>query len=264
MRGIWNFVASAVAGVAIVGASPVFAQQDNLLQKIKDKGTLRVCTAGYSPWTIKNPVTNVWEGIVPEIVKEVGENLKVKVEWVDVTWATIIPSLQSDKCDLAATALWTAPQRAEVISFTRPIGSDGMSIFVPASSNARSLADLDQKGKIITVAAGSGDERTAKSLFKNAEVKSVVADRANSAVMEVAAGRADGASAAFSGTAQLIKVNPNLKVKPIEGLIYNETPFAFGTPPREYFFRDYMNVIIGNMETAGKLQEIKDKWTKLR
>jgi len=253
-----------VAGCWMVtSASSVAAQQDNLLQKVKDKGTLRVCSAPYNPWNIKNPTTNEWEGIVPDIVKEIGEALKVKVEWVDATWATIIPSLQSDKCDLAGAALWTAPQRAEAISFTRSIGGDGMTIFVPSNSTVKSIAELDQKGKVITVTSGSGDERIAKGLFKNAEVKSVVSDRPSVSVMELAAGRADAASAAFAGTAQLIKTNPNLKVKPIEGLMYNFTPFAFGVPAREYFFRDYVNVVIGNLDASGKLQEIKDRWTKL-
>src|SRR4029453_14118515 len=109
-----------VAGCSmVISASSVAAQQDNLLQKVKDKGTLRVCSAPYNPWNFKNPTKNEWEGIVPDIVKEIGEALKVKIEWVDATWATIIPSLQSDKCDLAGAALWTAPQRAEAISFTR-------------------------------------------------------------------------------------------------------------------------------------------------
>lgn len=254
-------IAAGLSGV--FGASPATAQQDNLLQKVKDRGTLRVCAAPYNPWNVKNPTTNVWEGIIPDIVKEIGEALKVKVEWVDAAWATIIPSIQSDKCDLAGAALWTAPQRAEAISFTRSIGGDGMTIFVPSNSTVTSIAELDQKGKVISVTSGSADERIAKGLFKNAEVKSVVADRPSVSVMELAAGRADAASAAFAGTAQLIKNNPNLKVKPIEGLMYNFTPFAFGVPAREYFFRDYVNVVISNLEASGKLQEIKDRWIKL-
>ncbi len=225
---------------------------------------MRVCSAAYSPWNIKNPITNQWEGIVPDIVNEIGTALDVEIEWVDVSWSTVVPSVQSNKCDLVGAALWTAPQRAEIISFTRPIGGDGMSIFVPADSNAKSLADIDVKGKVISVASGSADERVAKSLFKNAEVKSVVSDRANSALMELIAGRVDAASAAFAGTAQFIKANQNLNVKPIEGLVYNFTPFAFATPPREYFFRDYVNTVIGNLDASGKLVEIKDAWTKVQ
>lgn len=255
-----------VIGAILLTASAVCAsaqQADNLLQRVKERGTLRVCAAAYNPWNIKNPTNNQWEGIVPDIVKEIGDALKLKVEWVDSSWATVIAGVQTDKCDLIGAALWTSPQRAEAISFTRPIGGDGMSIFVPQNSTAKSLADIDQKGKIVAVASGSGDERVARGLFKNAEVKAIVSDRGSPAVMELAAGRADAASAALAGTSQLIKSNPQMRVKPIEGLQYAYTPFAFAVPPREYFFRDYVNVVIGNLEASGRLQEIRDQWTKL-
>lgn len=81
--------------------------------------------------------------------------------------------------------------------------------------------------------------------------------------MELVAGRVNASSGAYAGTARVIKTNPNLKVKPIEGLVFNFTPFAFATPPREYFFRDYVNTVIGNLEASGKLAAIKDAWTKV-
>ena len=242
---------------------PAIAQQDNALQRVKDRGTLRVCAAAYSPWSVKNPTNNEWEGIVPDIVKEITDALKVKLEWVDSSWATLIAGVQADKCDLIGAALWTSPQRAEAVSFTRPIGGDGMTIFVPSDSTVKSIAELDIKGKVIAVAAGSGDERVARSLFKNAEVKAIVADRSHPAVMELAAGRADAASAALLGTSQMLKSNSQVRVKPIEGLQYAFTPFAFATAPKEYFLRDYVSTIIGNLEASGRLKEIRDQWTKI-
>lgn len=262
---IRNLAAAAAMALATTafGASGAAADSDTVLQKIKDAGTMRVCSAAYAPWNIKNPTNNVWEGIVPDIVNEIATALEVEVEWVDVSWSTVIASVETGKCDLVGSALWTAPQRAEVISFTRPIGGDGMSIFVPSGMNATSLEDIDVAGKVVAVASGSADERVAKALFKNAEVKSIVSDRANSAVMEVAAGRADAASAGFAGTAQMLKANSNLKVKPVEGMMFNFTPFAFAVPAKEYFFRDYVNVVLGNLDASGRLKEIKDAWTKV-
>jgi polar amino acid transport system substrate-binding protein len=259
------------AGLAILalaaglGGSPAVAQpQDNLLATVKEKGVLRVCSAAYTPWSVKNPITNKWEGIVPDIVKRIGDALKVKVEWVETGFSTLIPSLQSDKCDMIGAALWTAPQRAEVVSFTRPIGGDGMTIFVPSSSTATSLADVDVTGKIVATSAGSADERIAKSLFKHATVKPIISSNPSPAVTELAAGRADAASAALVGTELFIKNNPNIKVKAIPGLVYDFTPFAFAVPARQYFFRDYLNVVIGNLDASGELGKIRDKWMKIK
>jgi ABC-type amino acid transport substrate-binding protein len=253
----------ALGAVAIsLTVTSTAAQQDNLLQRVKERNVLRVCAAAYAPWNVRNPVTNQWEGIVPDIVKELGDALKVKVEWVDTSWATIIASLQTDKCDLGGAALWTAPQRAEVISFTRAIGGDAMTIFVASDSSAKSIADVDQPGKVVAVASGSADERVAKSLFKHAQVKPVVSDQPSPAVMELASGRADAASAALIGTSQFVKNNPNLHVKPIPGVSYNFTAFAFAVPAKEYFFRDYVNIVLNNLDDSGKLKEVREKWTK--
>jgi ABC-type amino acid transport substrate-binding protein len=80
--------------------------------------------------------------------------------------------------------------------------------------------------------------------------------------MELAAGRVDAASAALIGTSHFIKKNPNLRVKPIEGLSYNYTSFAFAVPAKEYFFRDYLNVILNNLDDSGKLKELRESWIK--
>ncbi|TAN03027.1 MAG: amino acid ABC transporter substrate-binding protein [Rhizobiaceae bacterium] len=252
-----------MATAASAFATSAMAAQDNMLAKVKESGTLRVCTAAYAPWSVKNPIDNKWEGIVPDIVEEIGKALQVKVEWVDTSWATIVTSIQTGKCDLGGAAIWTAPQRAEVVSFTRPIGGDSMTIFVPNDSTAKSLADVDVAGKNIAVASGSADERVAKALFKKATVKPVVSDQPSPAVMELASGRADAASAALLGTSYFIKKNPNLHVKPIAGLSYNYTPFAFAVPAKEYFFRDYINIVLGNLDDSGKLKTIRDKWASL-
>src|SRR5260221_9041692 len=86
------FLVGALAGFVAVGAAPAArAADDNLLQTIKSRGTMRVCDVDYAPWNVKNPGTNRWEGVNVEIADLVAGMLKVKLEHVDATWATIIP-----------------------------------------------------------------------------------------------------------------------------------------------------------------------------
>ncbi|MGF7161579.1 polar amino acid transport system substrate-binding protein [Rhodoligotrophos appendicifer] len=251
---------------AALVASLVFASaaraDDDLLERVKERGTLRVCTINYTPWNILNPVDNSWTGLNVDIVAEITKGLEVKVEWVDSAWSTIIQNLKSDKCDLGAAALWTSTGRASNVSFTRPIGGDGSTLFVPEDSAIASYEEIDKAGNIITVLSGSADEKLAKEKFKNAEVKSLVTDQVAAHILEVASGRANAAFGGFAGNAQFISNNPNIKVKPLPDLLVNFVPFAYAVPAKEYFFRDFVNIVISNLESTGKLDEIKNRWIK--
>jgi len=259
-----RYSVSVFFGILTLAAAASPAQSaDDRLEKIKDRGVLRACTVNYVPWNIKNPATNEWEGINIEIAQEIANGLEVDIEYVDSAWSTVIQSVDTDKCDIAVGALWTAPARAETVLFTQPIGGDGMAIFVPVDSTATSPADIDKPGNIVVVQSGSSDEKTARQLFKQAEVKSLVTDKAGAQILEVASGRANAASGALVGNSQFIKSNPNIKVKPLKDFVLNYTSFAFALPVGEYHFLNYVNVALTNLEASGKLQQIKDKWTKL-
>ena len=250
-----------VAIVSILCASTPSAAQDNLLERIKERGAIRVCAINYTPWNILNPVDNSWTGINVEIVEDLAAGLEVKVEWVDSAWSTLIQNVKTDKCDLGSAALWTSAARAQNVSFTRPVGGDGSTLFVPAESAVTSYEEIDQAGNIITVMSGSADEKLAKETFKNAEIKSLVTDQVAAHILEVAAGRANAAFGGYAGNALFITNNPNIKVKPLPDLLVNFVPFAYAVPAKEYFFRDYVNIVISNLESSGRLAEIKKRWT---
>jgi ABC-type amino acid transport substrate-binding protein len=256
-------IASVLAVVAIFATPSQHAfAQDALLKTIKDRGVLRVCDVDYAPWNVKNPATEEWEGIDVDIANELAQGLKVKLEHVDATWSTLIPNMETKRCDVALDGLFISPQRAQLVTFTRPFAEDGIGLFVPKTSSARGVADLDQKGKVIAALAGSVDEAVARKLFKNATVKTVTANGVGVVMLEVAAGRADGAVAGYYGNSTFLRGNPNLPVKIVPDLFLTRTPIAFAVPAGEYFFRDYMNAVILLMEQNGRIKELIDKWTR--
>jgi ABC-type amino acid transport substrate-binding protein len=247
---------------ALVALSQSAVAQDALLKTIKDRGVLRVCDVDYAPWNVKDPATDQWEGINVDIANEIAQGLKVKLEHVDANWSTLIPNMETKRCDAAMAGLFISPQRAQLVSFTRPFAEDGIGLFVPKASTATGVADLDQKGKVIAALAGSVDEGIARKLFKNATVKTVTASGVGVVILEVAAGRADAAAAGYYGNSTFLRGNPNLPVKIIPDLFLTRTPIAFAVPAGEYFFRDYMNAVILVMEQNGRLKELIDKWTR--
>jgi hypothetical protein len=53
-----------------------------------------------------------------------------------------------------------------------------------------------------------------------------------------------------------------VKVRLLTDELLTKTSIAFAVPPREYFFRDWLNAVISGLEDNGKLTEVVTKWSK--
>src|SRR5579875_529584 len=98
--------------LAPVLAPPAFAQPaDSALAKIKSAGTMKVCYAQVTPDSYKDPKTGEWNGVFVDLVNELADWMKVKVEPVEVSWSTVILALNRGDCDLfGASLLYNAPR----------------------------------------------------------------------------------------------------------------------------------------------------------
>jgi ABC-type amino acid transport substrate-binding protein len=259
---LWSRMIAPIGLIALLAATGAHAAHaaDDLLKTVKERGKVRVCDAEYAPWNVKNPANNQWEGIDIDIVNLIAKELKVEVEHVDATFGTAIPSMMAQKCDFIAAPFYISAARAELISYTRPFAQDGITTFVTTSSTATTLEQLDQPGKVVAVRSGSFEEPIAKRLFKQATVKTLTADSGGIQLLEIAAGRADGALGAYFGNLHFLKQNPNMKVRLLADTLLTKTSIAFAVPPREYFFRDYLSAVLLTLEENGRLKEILDKW----
>ena len=255
-------IIGAIAALGAHAQPPTARAADDLLAAIKSRGVIRACDVEYAPWNVRNPATNQWQGVNVDLLDLAAGMLKVKVEHVDATWATIIPSLTTQKCDFSAAGLYISSARAEFVTFTRPFATDGISIFVAANSPAKTVEDFDKAGKTVVVRSGGFEEGVARSLFKQATVKTLTADQAGIITLEIAAGRADAGAGGYFGNLAFLKSNPNVKVKVLSDDLLAKTSIAYAVPPRDYFFRDWLNAVLLNLEENGKIKEILAKWTK--
>ena len=254
----------AILGLATLMACATMATTakagDDLIQRVKQRGTLRVCEISYTPYNVKDPRTNEWSGINVEVVKKIAASLSVKVEDVDSTFSTVIAALQSDKCDISAGATYINPARAEQVLFTIPDAADTKTVVVLNSSSAKSIADLDKAGMVISVLAGSLEESYARGLFKNATVRANTSDATQPHLMEVATHRADAAFAGFTGAYVFSSKNPNLKLKILDDIKLDPSPFALMLPLGEYHFQQYADIVISQMQKRGEMDAIVNQF----
>lgn len=235
-------------------------QQDTLLQQIKQRGVIRVCQAPYPPYNVKNPKTGEWEGLNVDLVKEIADFLHVKIENVDSSFSTLIPSLTTQKCDISAAATYVTPARAEQVLFTTSYASDTKTAFVPVDSPIKTYADLDKPGITIVTRSGTAEEAFAKRFFKHAKIKPITSDATQAHLLDAAAGRSDAAFAGRTGGVLFLKQNPNLKLRLIEDKQLDPSRFAIMIPAREYQLQQYLNISLQTLKDSGKLEEITTRW----
>jgi ABC-type amino acid transport substrate-binding protein len=245
----------------LAAASPAFAQ-DSKLDQIKEAGELRVCHADYLPYNFKDPESNTWQGTGVDLAENLAETMGVELVHVDATWATVVQSIVTDKCDISVAATYITPERAEKVLYTDSVGSDTVTAFVHTDSEAQTYADLDVAGNVIGVWSGTLEEQTAQTFFENAEVKSIVTDTMSTIMLEVANRRVDAIFASTAGPTGFLIQNDNVPVRAVGEDPINPTPFAFMLPKGEYHLQQYLNVWIAGLDSSGELDAIFDKWFK--
>ncbi|WP_397600337.1 substrate-binding periplasmic protein [Silvanigrella sp.] len=124
------------------------------------KPELKICVSGgYIPYKIK--LTNGgWDGFDVPIMKDFADYLNKTPVFVDVEWASIIPSLVSFKCDMISVGLVVTPERLKVVSFGNIVYENELVLAMQNINNNnninyKSLHDLIRANKVISVAAGT-------------------------------------------------------------------------------------------------------------
>ena len=94
------------------------AEPSTLLEQIKAKGKLVVGTeAQYAPYEFKDLDVN-FVGCDMWLAQQIADSLGVELEIVDMSFAGIIPAVQSGQVDLGIAAFTNTPERAEEIDFS--------------------------------------------------------------------------------------------------------------------------------------------------
>lgn len=128
---------AALASLFAVGASAA-----GLPDSIKQAGALHLSVnATYAPMEYHDPATNQLMGLDVEIAEALGKKLGVKVEWSDVAFAELIPSLNTGRTDFIISGLSDRASRRETMDFIDYLKT-GAQFFVMADSTAQAPADL--------------------------------------------------------------------------------------------------------------------------
>ncbi|MBV5294689.1 MAG: amino acid ABC transporter substrate-binding protein [Curvibacter lanceolatus] len=159
--------------------------------RVQTSKAVRVCIwPDYYGITYRNPRTRQLVGIDIDLAHELAADLSMKVEFVDSSFASLVPDLVGDRCDIAMFAVAMLAQRMQHLRFTRPyLRSDIYAITTRGSATIKQWADIDRPGILVGVQSGTFMEPVMAASLKYAKLINIKPPQTRERELE--AGRID-------------------------------------------------------------------------
>src|SRR6185437_10315801 len=140
------------------------------LEQILKNGVLRVGTTMDTPVFSMRDATGALHGFDMDTLSTLAPALGVKVEYVKMTFGTMLGDLAADKFDMAMSGMGRTLDRARTATFSKPYMRYGKLLMIRSADQGRfkTLADLDRPGLKIGYNRGGLNDRFAHNMFTQA------------------------------------------------------------------------------------------------
>ena len=138
------------------------SQAPDRLQMILDRGVLRVGTTMDTPvFSMRDAATGKLHGLDMDVLETLNTSLGVKLEYVKMTFGSMLADLAADKFDIAMSGMGRTLDRARVATFSKPYMRYGKLLLIRSVDQGRfkTLADLDRPGLKIAYNRGGLNDR---------------------------------------------------------------------------------------------------------
>ncbi len=250
----------AVGVFGILVSSGVWAAGEGHLTRIERTSTLRVCVwPEYYGISFRSPKTGQLSGVDVDLAKEFKRELKVQqLEFVDSSFARLIPDVLEDRCDIAMFAIGITPQRSAKLHFSSPhLQSDIYAITTHSHARMRTWADIDQPGVVVAVAKGTLHEPIMREKLKFATLR--ISETPYAREQDVEAGRADVFMTDYPyGRRMLDQVDWARLISPPAR--YHVTPYAWAMAPGDAEWHRRVEGFMQKIKHDGRLIAIARRY----
>jgi len=193
-------------------------------------------------------------GVDIELTEAIAQKLGRSVQWTNVDFKGLIPSLTAGRADIAVSAIYITPERQQVVNFTEPYLAGGLVALVKEGNNAINSAD-DLKGKKISVQTGTKSVEWLRSHIPDAEAVEV--EKNQQMFNLVSIGRADAAITGKPAAFQYARTRGGVKILP--GSLTTEE-YGIAVRKDQAALVSEMNKALEQLKADGTYQKLVDKW----
>lgn len=256
---------SVFVGMAALGAvlCTTASAATTLPQKYKEQGHLTIAAdATYAPMEFVAKDGKTLVGADVDLGKAIAKELGVKADFVNASFDSIIPALQSGKYDMSMSSFTITKKREEVVDFVSYMTA-GTSFYVKAKGGPKINGLADLCGMTVAVEKGTtqADDATKQSKEcvaggKKAATVLVFPDQ-NGANLAIASGRAQ-VGMADSPVAAWIVEESHGQFK-LTGEPYNSAPYGIALPKNSGLAEPVLSAL-KKVIASGEYAKILHKW----
>ena len=244
-----RLVQAAMAAVVISAAMPASAQQ-----------VLKVgSTPTGVPFTFLDTKTNSIQGIMVDLITEIGNDAGFKVQIEPMQFSALVPSLTSNKIDIISAAMFATAARKEVIDFSDAVYTYGEGLVVPKTDSKNYAAQEDLKGEIVGAQVGTAfvDALKKTGLFSEVKVYDTIPD----ILRDVNAGRLKAGFADHPILAYNLKQGNFAEVRLVDSYKpVNVGTVAIGVRKSDTELLAKINTSLAKLRKSGAIGKILEKW----
>ena len=221
---------------------------------------LRVGTTMDTPvFSMRDPASGQLEGFDMDALATLGRALGVKIEYVKMTFGTMLADLAADKFDVAMSGMGRTLERARVATFSKPYLRYGKLMMIRSADRERfkSLADLDHPGIKIAYNKGGLNDRFANTMFKQATPVGFASNEL--ATADLIAGKVDAQVSDSTAALYMARQDPRLAAMSPDN-VFNPVYVAMLLRREDQTLLNYVNIWIDQIEMDGTLAKIRAKW----
>lgn len=165
------FKTAITALLALAVSLPALASKTPNLDKINERGSLRVGMSTFVPWAMRNKQGDL-VGFEIDVAKRLAEDSGWKIEFVPTAWDGIIPSLLSNKFDVIIGGMSITEARAKSVLFTEPYSHSGVQLAAnkELAEGFSKISDFDSRRVKIAARRGAFTVQVARETFPKAKV----------------------------------------------------------------------------------------------
>jgi len=211
------------------------------------------------PFTFLDTKTNTIQGVMVDLVTEVGKDAGFAVQIEPMQFSALIAALTSSKIDLISAAMYISPARKEVIDFSEPVYSYGEGLVVAKNDSKDYKTFEDLKGETVGAQVGTVYVEPLKKTGLFADVK--IYDTIPDLMRDVNTGRLKAGFADFPIVAYNVKLGnfPELRlVTSYKSTILGS--IGIGVRKSDGELLKKVNASLAKLKANGTVDKILAKW----
>ncbi len=195
-------------------------------------------------------------GFEIELIQKIAEKLGKKPQIKDISFDGIIAGLQSNRYDLAISAISSTPEREQKVDFCKPHNRSVTVMILPLNSTIKTPTELT--GKTVGVQMGTTYENMIRNdwmpTMKDLKVRSL--QKVPDLLQDFRAHRIDALVLGMVEGQKIVDVYSDLKMVPITG---TEAAYCIAVPKGSEL-KEKINVILDEFHQQGVIKALEEKW----